>query len=693
MIEELKLFSKNEGKKENNDEFINDLSKSKFKQIFIKDYNNKNRKGLKKYYNYKQFIILIFFFLTYLLFLLSLEKCYLGIDLCPGRFDWMKLKVIELIISCIILSILIEFMIYGIISRINIIHVIIIFFSFYEYSHGLDFDNHGLFNLIGYFVLLFIILLLFIPFNIFIWIVKKRNKILLIIYIIILFLSMIIFVILYKINIFNCDDWPRGLNNSFIDNNKSKYGCQIVFPKRCPYKIFYKFQDFTKIFGKNCESYRLFGGKEKLLANSKSPFLNSKANRIGYPLTNKNSSCFLDMIGNHNYVQEYFLNNLVDMDNENILRNFYKDKFPEVEVDFTNNSQGRIKINLNYNQTLSENRILLEKNTKPYSNNIIVLYIDSVSRSNSLRTLKKTAKFFEQFMPFKGGFNKKYPSENFHSFQFFKYHSFRFHTSFNFPILFYGQQRDLNKVLITKYLKENGYITGYTGDYCYKDNIRIHNNWSLNEVYDHQFLICDPNNDHYNLYTLNCLYGKPTSQHLFEYGFQFWRKYKNNRKFLAIITNDGHEGTFEVLKYIDKIIYNFLNELYNENLLKDSAIFLLSDHGLGMPSLYYLYNFYSIEENLPMLYILVNDRKNLTYEQQYKYIHENQQTFITGFDIYNTFGNIIFGDDYKSIKNKTLENDTVKSEFGISLFDKINQKKRYPKIYQFSSGINNKYCI
>ncbi len=147
-----------------------------------------------------------------------------------------------------------------------------------------------------------------------------------------------------------------------------------------------------------------------------------------------------------------------------------------------------------------------------------------------------------------------------------------------------------------------------------------------------------------------------------------------------------------MLKYIDNIIYNYLNELYNENLLKDSTIFLISDHGVGMPSLYYLYDFYTIEQNLPMLYILVSDRKNLIYEQQYKYIHENQQTFITGFDIYNTLGNIIFGDDYKSIKNKTLENDTVKSEFGISLFDKINPKNRNPEIYQFSSGINNKYC-
>ena len=38
-------------------------------------------------------------------------------------------------------------------------------------------------------------------------------------------------------------------------------------------------------------------------------------------------------------------------------------------------------------------------------------YLDSLSRVNALRQLKKTTKFFEQFMPYKGGFHKKYSSE------------------------------------------------------------------------------------------------------------------------------------------------------------------------------------------------------------------------------------------------------------------------------------------
>ena len=59
-----------------------------------------------------------------------------------------------------------------------------------------------------------------------------------------------------------------------------------------------------------------------------------------------------------------------------------------------------MKINLNYNKALSKERKLKEKNSKPYSENIMILYIDSVSRANSMRQLKKTMNFFKNFISF-----------------------------------------------------------------------------------------------------------------------------------------------------------------------------------------------------------------------------------------------------------------------------------------------------
>ena len=250
-------------------------------------------------------------------------------------------------------------------------------------------------------------------------------------------------------------------------------------------------------------------------------------------------------------------------------------------------------------------------------------------------------------MPYKGGFNKKYPSEIFHSFQFFKYHSFAGYTFSNYPFLFYGQKRaNKNKTSLTKFLKENGYITCNAHDYCQLENTMTFHNFKLQDLSDHQYLVCDPNNEGISISTIRCLYGKQNIEHLLNFTEQFWRKYKNNRKYASVFTNHGHEGTLNVLKYQDDIIADFLNRLFDENLLKDTTILLLSVHGVSLPSIYYIYDFYRIEIHLASLFIIKNDRGNLTYEEQYRFIQENQQTFITAFDIYNTIGNIIYEDNY-----------------------------------------------
>ena len=114
------------------------------------------------------------------------------------------------------------------------------------------------------------------------------------------------------------------------------------------------------------------------------------------------------------------------------------------------------------------------------------LYLTSIESSPNLS--------FEKFISFQGGFNEKYPEEKFHSFQFFKYHSFQERTAGNFPRIYYGNRREAKNITrINKYFKENGYITSYCGDLCQKDNARTLHNVTFPELYDHQMLLCDPN--------------------------------------------------------------------------------------------------------------------------------------------------------------------------------------------------------
>ena len=88
-------------------------------------------------------------------------------------------------------------------------------------------------------------------------------------------------------------------------------------------------------------------------------------------------------------------------------------------------------------------------------------------------------------------------------------------------------------------------------------------------------------------------------------------------------------------------------------------------------------DFYQYEKRLPMFFLIVNDRINQTYESQYKYLHQNQQSFITAYDIYNTMIQLIYGDKYDiNITNG------IKSINGENLFNKINSKIRSPKLYK-----------
>ena len=627
----------------------------------------------------------VFFPLSYILYYLSLEKCMKGIFECGKNYNWIYKKIFQVFFSSIIIAILVELMILKLITKKHLIHVFIFLSFFFIYSHGQEFYDHGLFNFLGFVLIVIITLILIFPFKILIYLVKNRNKKLLFIYL--SFLIFLFFFNIYLINSkLNCKDWHKGLNNTYIENDIKEFGCQIKFPKICTYKFGAYFLDLSKINGIKCGQG--LTGKNNIIKFSDSKFINKSTIRFGFPLTNKDPMC-LNRPNKTSNIDIYVKTNLIDMDNKEILDKT-KQNIPEIIADFSKNEYGELKINVNYNDTLSKERKKLEKKSKPFSENILILYFDSISRSNGLRQLKKTLKFIEQFMPYKGYSNNLYPNEKYHAFQFLKYHSFKLHTRANYPKMFYGCNKGENMTRITKHLKNNGYITAFSIDMCRLDSCYLPHDMSQEEISDHEYLICDPNKKRINIMIKRCLYDKINIAHQLEYGNQFWRKYKKNRKFLLIVSNDGHEGTLEVLKYDDEYSYEFLNNLFNENLLKDSTVIIVSDHGCPMPSVYFFNDFFQYEENLPMLYILSYDKKNLTYEEQYKYLHENQQRFITAYDIYNTIGHLIFWDSYEKVKVKEKSRkDTPKTKFGKSIFTQI-EPKRTPSNYK---GMRTNTCI
>ena len=628
-------------------------------------------KKILKYYP------LVLFSCAYLLQVLSLERCYEGFDACSLKTKWIAIKIYEAVFSSLILVALIELIFYKVIGAKNFVHIIVFYILTFSYSHGIDFEDHGYYNIIFSVALIFIILLIISPLNCLVYIIRLNNKI----YIFIFLLGSFIILLFYffvSYNYINCNDWKYGLNNSFIENDNKKHKCKIRFPNKCPYKIGKFIFDNSKKKKFICNEK--INTKKKLIDNSKNKYISIQTKRVAYPLPNKNKQIYKPISIFSDEVKKMFYNNLVDLDNKDLAKKILKNNTPEIIIDYTNNPFGDLIIDVQFNKTLSEERKSLEFNTSPYSNNILVLFIDSVSRAYSMRALKKTLEFFEQFMPYKGSHNNKFPSENFHSFQFFKFHAFQCCTRFNYPPVFYGKVRG-KLVRNIKYLKENGYVTGYINDMCLREPTNTGEYMTDDEISDHEMLICDPNMKHVFSSSKRCLYNKITTSYALEYGEQFWRKYSENRKYLCINVEDGHEGTMEVLKYSDNIIYNFFKRLYDNNLLKGTSIFLISDHGISSPSPYYPMEFFYIEKALPMFYLIINDRKNISYEEQYMNIYKNQQTFITGYDIYNTIGNLVFGDKYYLIQNKSEKFETPKTKLGISLFNEINSKDRSPKNY------------
>ena len=326
----------------------------KFTNLKLKEKNNSKKSVFLKIKKYKlSFIFFNLFFISYYLYYLSLERCLDGFDICGMKPKWILKKLTQAIISYFILALLLELMILKIISFFHLFHIVIVYKLFHNYSHGLDFHDHGYFNFYGCISIVSFILIILLPFNGLLFLYKK-NKIYIIIYIIFLFI-IFIYYLYFAHSYMNCNDWPKGLNNTFIENNIYVHGCLIKNPIICPYKLGKYIFDLTKWKNVKCQENKE-NTKKKLLKFSNYTYINESTKRIGFPLVNKHPSLLLHFIEHNNTILKYVKNNLVDMENLDLVKKIYKDNKPEIIVDYTKNPYGEMIINLNYNETLSKER-------------------------------------------------------------------------------------------------------------------------------------------------------------------------------------------------------------------------------------------------------------------------------------------------------------------------------------------------
>ena len=626
------------------------------KENFINKLKRNTRKYFKLYLNYKYYInntiIIILFLISYIKYRKSLFECKLESEvICLQKLgiNYYVNLIFILIKSSFYLSIIYIFSIHKLIKFYVILIITLFYIINFLIYKGTNLMKHGTFNTLGLiiFTLFFILIIEYFLF----WIkclFNKRKKI----FFILLIINILIFIGIKKLTHNDCSSWNFGLGNSQIIDDKLKDKCYIKRPPTCWGKKLNFMFDFSKILNINCENKRK-DEKKILLKYIGNKYQN--VSHFSFPLT---SDFSLNPDSLHYNFQNKCIKNIKEYKNNN-----NNNEIPEVTLNFDENEIGTINISIIRNEKLIEDRkILYEENKNNIKfNNILMIYIDSISRRHFLETLPKTKQILEKYY-YKNP--KKQKKTN--VFQFLKYQNFDGFTDINVFPMFYGSNYNTKGEHFINFYRKSGFITAQASNFCGREAFPYYYwnvNYIKNDFFDHELisLFCDPNfvypEDPFSIFhgpyssIRKCLYGKDSFDYIFEYGYKFLDAYQNEPKFLKLAFNDAHESTGNVIKYIDESLSEFINFYLKNYWNEKSMIYLVSDHGRQMPSLSYLFKDEEFQTNrvTGALFLFMPEDDISHYNRSGMYI--NEQRYITPYDIYDTLVDNL-GEIYANKLNK-----------------------------------------
>ena len=611
--------------------------------------------------------IILLSIVSFFFYFISFRGCegtqsYCLVTLSPSFFYLIGVYI--MICSLITLYIIYEAL-NNKISKIHLFYYVpLLIYLLYFYDNGSDLSHHGSYNKMVFYFLIVSFIILFLIFCLLKYIYANYKIIF-----ISLTLSFIWILIYTYIKITkNCNVWYDGLNGIRLENNPKFDKCKIVHPKRCWINSIDGVFDVSRILNENCNNFR--GGEKAELLKYLSPRFNLTQN-FGYPITTKYTWL------NQSHFDRFFNNVMADMiDLDKIdYSKIADDLKPEVVLKFDPVTEmGKIDIKINRNEILAKERndiynTLLPKD-KPKYNNILFLYIDAISRPEFIRAMKNTEKYLSKY------FNSSEKS----FYQMMKYHNFIFFTQQNVNPMFFGESMfNSNGTSILKHIKKKGFITGHSNNICTRQLYDIEDNYTENieyDSFDHEniAMMCDPNfynpenrfTPYMGPYSIRrrCLYGRDTFEYILEYGEKFWKTYSKEHKFLRLSFQDAHEGTLEVVKYLDVKLAEFLEKFDRKGYLKDTAVFLVSDHGNNMVGIYNIFQFedYVLEKTLGTWFMLLPKKKEIDE----KFLEINQQRLVSPYDIHDTLLDM-FG---------YHQNNTIFSRKGQSVYKEVNGLER-----------------
>ena len=647
----------------------------------------------KNYCKKDDLIITVVVILSIICYHFGLTKCEKDPSECTIKRGMIFYFTIGLLsaISAVLYAIFITMSIYNRKYFIHYLYSVPAYIFYMVTDNGTSTLHHGFYNAFGWCVISLVVF----PILLFILIMrnlyqKKNYKLMATIIIVIIIVSKIY----DSYPGFTCDYWDLGLNGTRIYNNKSIYPCEIMHPgkNKCYLKLFDGFFDMSKLLRPSCSAENIIGKEKGVLLNSLSKefFGISKLNHFGYPITTVPDKYSMYNVKDLSDYQDLLTHSIIKMDVFN-QKNYPNEPYPEVELFFDEKGHGNIKINVTKNETLSKERKKIAENKHSLYNNV------ALSRNIFQRKMHKISKYIEPYMLY----NLNETEKEYTTFQFMKYNTLKGLTIPNIKAMFYGiGLEESNGVNLVKYFKEQGFVTGHTGTTCGKEifsvNALLQSQKLDYDSWDHEniALFCDQNffDPEYPLtkgvasVLKRCLYGKYAFEYMIDYTQQFWKLYPDNKKFFRIHFNEGHEGTMELVTYLADPLFEFIKYFFDNKLLDDTFMFILSDHGNHMVGPWALIRprDYLIESTLATLFFVIPNNDKLYKDGLYDIIHENQQTFITPYDIHDTLIHLAYGTD--------TPDPHAYSTHGNSLLVELNITERYCESPKLNLEISKSDC-
>ena len=629
---------------------------------------------------YLSFIIYIITFLIYKQSLFNCDNLILNECIEKYNINIIMNCLIKCIISGLILSFNIAFIVWKLLSTVHIFVILVFIIALLFLDYGNDIYNHGLINLVIFFISLVLgAVFLIVIQSIRSFFIEKNYK--LAIYLIVLILLIFIgFYSCYAI-IVNCSYWNKGFNNIEIDNDKNKYSCRIQKPNKCYINAFDGFFDFSKMMDYNCNAQKSsFSETVENYTLYYDVIFDDNVSVLNFPMTNNENYSGDEFNNGYNFARKVISN--IKGDTEKDLEN------SEVFL-IKDGKYGTIEMNIKKNKTLIEKR---RKNLDHSSKikNIIFIYFDSLSRPQFHRQLHSFSSLLSGLLDD--------AHTNYESFEFLKYHTFdnyNLHHSIN--SIFYGSSTLQNEYQteedkpqhILSHLKKNGFITAQSANICSKHLSGSYYS-SFNDEFDHENvgMFCDTNyfivdqkkknikGPHSSL--KRCLFGKNTFEYVINYGKIFWDTYPENNKFLQLGFFDGNERTGEVVKYLDEFLVDFILDIINQGKFYKTALFLVSSKGEIEAGIFNknINSEYFYEKNLGSWFMLIN--KYGVEDEIIQNIRNNIQKFVTPYDVYESMLSIIY-DCYDIDCGGRIKH---RSNNGNSVFNNINGYERNCELYK-----------